>query len=150
MKKIIENLAVTMVLLLFIVVIALVIKYNMINDSTDDTFVVPETVVKKETKQEQTKAYLNTLESYGDDVDVKVDPTKEETKNVVKVTSELAEDELDDALKTDEKKEYVKKLENYSDEKKSADTSEALEDVAPEKAENGDNIGSELDAILGN
>ena len=150
MKKVIENMVVALVLLLFLVVIALVVKYKMIDDGSDDTFIVPETVVKKETKQEQTKEYLNTLESYGDDVDVEVDPTKEENKNVVKVTSELAEDELDDALKADEKKDYVKKLENYSDDKKSADTSESLEDVSPEKAQNGDNIGSELDDILGN
>lgn len=150
MKKVIENMVVALVLLLFLVVIALVVKYNMIDDGSDDTFVVPETVVKKETKQEQTKEYLNTLESYGDDVDVEVDPTKEENKNVVKVTSELAEDELDDALKTDEKKDYVKKLENYSEAKKSTEASEALEDVTPEKPQNGDNIGSELDDILGN
>jgi len=150
MKKVIENMVVALVLLLFLIVIALVVKYNMIDDGSDDTFVIPETVVKKETKQEQTKAYLNTLESYGDDVDVKVDPTKEENKNVVKVTSELAEDELDDALKTDEKKDYVKKLENYSEEKKNTESSETLEDVTPEKTQNGDNIGSELDDILGN
>ncbi len=150
MKKLIENLAVTMVMLLFIVVIALVIKYNMINDSSDERFDVPETVVKTETKKEKTAQYLNSLESYGDDVDVKVDPTKEENKNVVKVTSELADDAIDDALKADEKQDYVHTLESYSEGSTKASKTSELEDVTPEKTQNGDNIGSELDDILGN
>ena len=150
MKKTIENTVVVLALLLFLVVIVLIVRYNMIDDGSDDMYTAPETIVKKETKQEQTKEYLESLESYGNDVDVKVDPTKEKHRNVVKVKSELSEDELGNALKADEKKDYVKKLENYSEEKKSTEASEALEDVTPEKTQNGDNIGAELDDILGN
>jgi len=150
MKKLIENLAVAMVMLLFIVVIALVIKYNMIEEGSDDTYIVPEATIKPETKKEKTADYLNSLESYGDDVDIKVDPTQEAKKNVVKVTSELAEDAIGDALKTDEKANYVKTLESYSEGKTKSKNAAELEDVEPEKSENGDNIGDELDNILGN
>jgi len=147
MKKLIDNLAVIMVVLLFLVVIALVIKYNTISEGTNPAFLeIPE---EQPTQQDETKNYLDTLESYGEDKDVEVDPTKETHKNTVKVTSELAEDELEDALKTDEKKNYLKSLERYSDEKKSTVKTEKLEDVKPEKVQNNDTIGDELDSILG-
>ncbi len=150
MRKIIENMVVSLVVLLFLLVIALVVKYNMINDGSDDVYNVPVTVEKKKTKQEETKAYLNSLESYGNDVDVKVDPTKEKKKNVVQVKSELVKDDMDTAIKTDDKKAYVDKLEQYSEQKESTpDTAASLQDVAPQQEQNGDNIGSELDSILG-
>ena len=147
MKKLIDNLAVVMVVVLFLIVIALVIKYNTISEDTDIAFVeIPEEKVA--TPKDKTSDYLKNLESYSD-VDVEVDPTKETHKNTVKVTSELAEDELEDALKTDEKKSYLKSLESYSDEKKTKVRTEKLEDVQPEKVKNNDTIGDELDSILG-
>ncbi|QOR62353.1 hypothetical protein ACM66Z_02445 [Sulfurovum sp. ST-21] len=149
MKKLIENLAVTMVVVLFLLVVALVIKYNMIEDKAEKymEFAIP---VEAQTakKEEQTKSYLQSLESYTD-VDVKVDPTKETHKNTVKVTSELAEDELDNALNTDEKKSYLESLESYNDNENNRVKTEKLEDVEPEKTENNDAIGAELDSILG-
>ena len=148
MRKLIENLAVTLVVLLFLVVIALVVKYNMINDDSDDMFDVPVETEKPVSKKEQTKSYLNSLESYGDDVDVKVDPTKENRKNTVKVTSELAEDAIEEAVKTDEKRDHVKKLERYEADKNVKTKTETLEDVKPQKEENGDTIGAALDDIL--
>jgi hypothetical protein len=150
MKKTIENLAVVMLVLLFLVIIVLVVRYNMIEEDSSDMIQIPETVTVEDMKKVEKKDYLNSLESYGEDVDVKVDPTKETHKNTVKVTSELGEDELENALNTDEKKNYLKTLENYSDEKKNNKVrTEKLEDVKPEKVQNNDTIGDELDSIIG-
>jgi hypothetical protein len=147
MKKLIDNFAVVMVLVLFFIVIALIVQYNTIGEGTNLEFLeIPE---EKITQKDETKNYLNTLESYGEDVDIKVDPTKDTHKNTVKITSELSEDELEDALKTDEKKNYLNSLERYSDEKKSTVKTQKLEDVKPEKEQNNDTIGDELDSILG-
>jgi hypothetical protein len=52
-------------------------------------------------------------------------------------------------LNTDEKKNYLKTLENYSDEKKNKVRTEKLEDVKLEKVQNNDAIGDELDSIIG-
>ena len=138
-----------MLVLLFLVIIALVIKYNMIDDASVDAMQIPESATVKAVQKSEKKDYLSSLESYGEDVDVEVDPTKETHKNTVKVTSELAEDELDDALKTDEKKSYLRSLESYSGEQKGSLKTEKLKDVKPEKPQNDDTIGSELDSILG-
>jgi Na+-transporting methylmalonyl-CoA/oxaloacetate decarboxylase gamma subunit len=149
MKRIIENLAVMMLVLLFLVIIVLVVRYNMIEEASSNMIQIPETVTVEEMKKVEKKDYLNSLESYGEDVDVKVDPTKETHKNTVKIISELTEDELEDALKTDEKKNYLKSLESYSNTKKRHVKTENLEDVKPEKVQNNDTIGDELDSILG-
>ncbi len=143
-----ENFAVMMVVLLFGIVIALVVHYNMIEETGTVAFTaIPEEKPAKAKKQ--TKAYLQSLESYGEDIDVKVDPTKETQKNTVKVTSELIKDDLEKALKTDETKNYLKSLENYSDGKKSKIKTERLEDIKPEKVQNDDTIGDELEDIVG-
>ena len=76
-------------------------------------------VVKVESKKAKTTNYLQNLESYTD-VDVKVDPTKENTANTVQVTSELAKDEIGSAVGTIDKSDYVDSLTNYTD-KKDAD-----------------------------
>jgi len=140
---------VAMVVLLFLGVIALIVKYNMIGHSTIEPIVVPESISVEEVQKKEKKDYLKSLESYGEDVDVKVDPTQETHKNMVRVTSELVDDELDNALKIDEKKSYLKNLEEYSDHKTGELKTEKLEDVKPEKVQNNDTIGSELDSILG-
>jgi hypothetical protein len=147
MRKLVENLAVTLVVLLFLVIIVLIAQYNMIKDDSDD-IVVPVTTEKPVSKKEQIKLYTNSLESYGNDVDVKVDPTKENKKNIVKVTSELAEDAIEEAVNMDEKRDYIKKLEQYETNKNVKTKMETLEDVKPQKEENGDMIGAALDDIL--
>jgi hypothetical protein len=146
MKKLIDNLAVVMVLILFFILVVLIVQYTTIGEGKSPAFLeIPQ---EQTAQQDETKNYLDTLESYGEDKDVKVDPTKETHKNTVKITSELTEDELEDALKTDEKKNYLKSLERYSDEKKSTVKTQKLEDVKPEKEQNNDTIGDELDSIL--
>jgi preprotein translocase subunit SecF len=146
MKKLIDNLAFVMVIVLFLVIVVLVFQYNTISENTNLALIKFQE--EKTTQKDETKNYLDTLESYSD-VDVQVDPTKETHKNTVKITSELAEDDLEEALKTDEKKNYLKSLESYSDSKKSHVKTEKLEDVKPEKVQNNDTIGDELDSILG-
>ena len=149
MKKLIDNLAVGMVVLLFGIVIALIIRYNMIGEDASTALVtVPETNQPTVKKDNAKNNYLSTLESYSD-VDVQVDPTKESQTNTVKVVSEETKSELEAALKADEKKDYLKKLEHYSDEKQTVTRSEKLKDVKPAKTENDDTIGSELESILG-
>jgi len=149
MKNIVENLVVTMVVLLFLGVIALVVKYNMIGIDSTDTPAVPEQISEQDIHKKETKDYLKSLESYGEDEDVKVDPKQESHKNTVKVISEVTSDELGRALRSDEKRSYLKSLERYSDNKKAVSKTEKLEDVKPEKVQNDDTISSELDSILG-
>ncbi len=147
MKKFLDNLIVSLVVLLFLLVIVLVVKYNMIKENYDVVAVVnPEQ--SHPDKKAQKKAYLESLESYGEDKDVKVDPTKESTKNTVKVQSEETSNEVEAALKTDGKKAYVESLENYT-KKKETTSEESLEDVKPKTAQNGDTIGDELESIVG-
>ena len=147
MRKLIDNLAVIMVVVLFLVVIALVIRYNTISEGTSEQFAqIPEE--KTATNKDEASDYLKSMESYSD-VDVKVDPTQESYKNTVKVTSELTNDDLENALNTDEKKSYLKSLESYSVNNKTKTKTEKLEDVQPEKVKNNDTIGDELDSILG-
>ncbi len=147
MRKFVENLIVSLVVLLFVLVIVLVVKYNMIEENPA---VVPVVNLEQAQPDEkaQKKAYLESLESYGEDKDVKVDPTKENTKNTVKVQSEEMTNEVEAALKTDGKKAYVESLENYT-KKKETSPKESLEDVKPKTVQNGDTIGDELESIVG-
>ncbi len=122
MKNILENVAVATVVVLFLVIIALIVRYNMI----DDEYVVDEITlelpaVKEESKKAKTTNYLQNLESYTD-VDVKVDPTKENSANRVKVSSELVQDAIGSAIENTDKSTYVDSLKNYAD-KTDADTS---------------------------
>lgn len=147
MKKFLDNLIVSLVVLLFLLVIVLVVKYNMIKEDYAVVSVVnPEQYPPD--KKAQKKAYLKSLESYGEDKDVKVDPTKESTKNTVKVRSEETSNEVEAALNTDGKKTYVESLENYTKQKETT-SRESLEDVKPKTAQNGDTIGDELENIVG-
>jgi len=147
MRKFVENLIVSLVVLLFVLVIVLVVKYNMIEEEPQTVPVVSAEQSQPDEKA-QKKAYLESLESYGEDKDVKVDPTKESTKNTVKVQSEETTNEVEAALKTDGKKAYVESLENYT-QKKEASKQESLEDVKPKAVQNGDTIGDDLESIVG-
>ncbi len=122
MKNILENVAVATVVVLFLVIITLIVRYNMI----DDEYIVDEIMlelpaVKEESKKAKTTNYLQNLESYTD-VDVKVDPTKENSANKVKVSSELVQDAIGLAVENTDKSTYVDSLNKYAD-KKGTDTS---------------------------
>ncbi len=111
-----ENMAVTVVVVLFLLILALIVQYNMVNDdSVDDiTYEIP--VAKKESKKAKTTNYLENLESYTD-VDVKVDPTKASSVNRVQVTSEAARDAIGSAVEDTDKSSYVDSLKEYTDKK---------------------------------
>ena len=147
MKNLLENVAVLFVLLLSLTIIALIVKYNMIEDDTLEAN-YPISVVKEVPKKESTNDYLNKMEHY-DDVDVKVDPTQQDSTNKVVVKSEQKENSIEDAVKDD----YVEKLEQYTDE----NPKDAVEAQSPvvqdeperlEKDETDDEVGKAIDAVL--
>jgi len=112
-----ENVAVTVVVVLFLLIIALIVQYNMVgdDDSVDEaTYEMP--AVKKESKKAKTINYLENLEAYTD-VDVKVDPTKASNVNRVQITSEVAKDAIGSAVEDTDKSSYVDSLKNYTDQK---------------------------------
>ncbi len=123
MKNMLENVAVTTVVILFLFIIALIVRYNMIDDGSVVEDIAQELpVVKVESKKAKTTNYLQNLESYTD-VDVKVDPTKTNTANTVQITSELANDAIGSAVEDTDKSSYVDSLKEYT-EKKDTDQKE--------------------------
>ncbi|MFK5976424.1 MAG: hypothetical protein QM493_07950 [Sulfurovum sp.] len=88
MRKILENLAIMLVILLSLAIIYLIVRYNMIEDETTQTAIVKEEP-KKEAITQKAKAsnYLQNLEGYND-VDVQVDAKEEDTSNRVTIVSE--------------------------------------------------------------
>ena len=150
MKNILENVAVTTVVILFLFIIALIVRYNMIDDGSvleDITQELP--VVKVESRKAKTTNYLQNLESYTD-VDVKVDPTKINTANTVQVTSELAKDDIVSAVEGTNKSSYVDSLENYADKADEEKEEEKTEDdkVKLDQDEIVDEIGDAIGAAL--
>ena len=137
MKNILENVAVTIVVILFLFIIALIVRYNMIDDGSVVEDIAQEIpVVKEESKKAKTTNYLQNLESYTD-VDVKVDPTKVNTANTVQITSELANDAIGSAVEDTDKSSYVDSLKEYT-EKKDADQKEIAKtekEIAEEETE---------------
>jgi hypothetical protein len=115
---------------------------------------------KKANAKVKTSAYLNSLEGYGDDVDVKVDARKEDHTNEVVVKSELNKDDLGAVVDDKSKSSYMENLEHYVEEadKKPAKSEEPQENVPaenssgePEKLpqeEVSDEIGQAIDAAL--
>ncbi len=116
MKNMLENAAIATVVVLFLVIIALIVRYNMVDDDMVDDIVQELPAVKKESKKAKTGNYLQNLESYRD-VDVKVDPTKENSANRVQVSSELANDAIGSAVENTDKSSYVDSLKSYTDQK---------------------------------
>ena len=148
MKNMLENVAITVVVVLFLLIIALIVQYNMIgnDDSVDEvTYAMP--VVKKESKKAKTTNYLENLESYAD-VDVKVDPTKENSANRVQVTSEAANDAIGSAIENTDKSAYVDSLKEYTDKKDTNKKGKAktTKEIQEEKAED-DKIKLDQDEI---
>lgn len=148
MRNLFENVAVLFVILLSLIIIALIVKYNMIEDDTLEEVSYTLPVAKKVSKKESTNDYLNEMEHYSD-VDVKVDPTQQDSTNKVVVKSEQKEHSIEDAVKDD----YVEKLEQYTDENPKA----AVEVQSPvvqdepeklEKDESDDEVGMAIDAVL--
>ncbi len=150
MKNMLENVAVTTVVILFLFIIALIVRYNMIDDGSVVEDIAQELpVVKEESKKAKTTNYLQNLESYTD-VDVKVDPTKVNTANTVQVTSELAKDDIGSAVEGTNKSNYVDSLENYADKADEEKEEEKTEDdkVKLDQEEIVDEIGMAIGDAL--
>lgn len=150
MKNMLENVAITTVVILFLLIIALIVRYNMIDDGNVVDDIAQEIpVVKEESKKAKATNYLQNLESYTD-VDVKVDPTKENTANTVQVTSELAKDDIGSAVEGTNKSNYVDSLENYADKEDEEKEEEKTEDdkVKLDQEEIVDEIGMAIGDAL--
>ena len=146
MRNLFENIAVTLVILLSLIIVALIVKYNTIEEETEDktSYQIPS--VKEVTKKETTSKYLQEMEKYNDK-DINIDPTLEDNVNRVKVKSENAEDVFDKAVEDN----YLKKLENYgNDESANEETKVELETVeaALPQAKVEDEIGNAIDDVL--
>ncbi|HHE06159.1 MAG TPA: hypothetical protein ENK90_03465 [Epsilonproteobacteria bacterium] len=135
MRNLFENIAVLFVILLSLIIIGLIVKYNMIEDDSLEEVSDTIPVVKKVSKEESTGDYLNEMEHYSD-VDVKVDPTQQDNTNRVVVKSEQKEDAIKNAVES--KNDTLK-------------TSTSAEEADPEKLEKNeidDEVGMAIDAVL--
>jgi hypothetical protein len=113
MKNLLENFALLIVALLSITIIFFIVQYNLIEDEdSTEVLLFEEKVTSKKVK---TKNYLDALEGYGDDSDVKVDSEKENNTNTLEVESELREDALDIVIDDKSKSAYMENLSNYSE-----------------------------------
>jgi len=115
MKNIIENIAITLLILLFMFIVAMIIQYKIIDDESNIkksyVSITEKVEVLPKTKRDN---YLESLETYTE-VDVDVDPRKEKHVNRVEITSELAKDEMETAISNANKSTfYEENLNNYS------------------------------------
>jgi hypothetical protein len=154
MKNLLESIAVFFVGLLSLLIVFLIVQYNLIEDDTNVEkidLVIPQ----KKVTAKKTATYLDSLEGYGDDTDVKVDAKKEDHTNTVEVKSEIKQDDLGAVVDDKSKSSYMKNLESYADkaEKEKLDESKPISDDSsePEKLpeeEIVDEIGMAIDAAL--
>ncbi len=152
MKNLLESFAVLLVGLLSLLIVYLIVQYNMIEDQVIED--IDYTVTEK--KQETKANYLESLEDYGEDVDVEVDAKKESTANTVSVRSEEANDDLADVVEDKSKSSYMKNLENYAEKAADEKLDEAKPDAEdtsgePQKLEHEeivDEVGMAIDAAL--
>lgn len=166
MKNLLESFAVLLVGVLSLLIVFLIVQYNLIEEEAAEEIVFAAPVQTKEQKKEKTASYLDSLEGYGEDVDVKVDATKEKLVNAVAVKSELTEDELGKTIEDKAKSSYMENLASYQEESEEEEREEsvkkAMEAVSPPVAavkdpedpeklpqdEIEDEIGMAIDAAL--
>jgi len=97
MKNLLESLALFFVAILSLAIVFFIVQYNLIEDdsiSSLSTLKEP----KKITASEKNKSYLNTLEEYGNDTDVKVDVMKESGSNKISIEPEVHKDDIAEVL----------------------------------------------------
>jgi len=164
MKNLLESFAILFVGILSLAIIFFIVKYNMIEDDSVMEEITSVIAKKKVTKKEKTSSYLDSLEGYGDDTDVKVDATKESTLNQVVVRSQVKNDELSAVVEDKSKSSYMENLSKYTEESENTAQEEtvkkAMETIQkkvvrehgePEKLpqdEIVDEIGMAIDAAL--
>jgi hypothetical protein len=155
MKNLLESFAILLVGLLSLAIVFFIVQYNLIEDDSISDEIAFDIPVKKESTKAKTSSYLDSLEGYGDDKDVKVDARKETSVNTVVIKSELKNDDLGAVVDDKSKNSYMKNLENYADtaEKENLDKAKPKVDNSgePEKLpqeEIVDEIGMAIDAAL--
>lgn len=154
MKNLLESFAILLVGLLSLLIVYLIVQYNMIEDQVIEDIDYTVTEKKLETKAD----YLESLEEYGEDIDVEVDATKESVKNTVSVRSEEKNTDLSDIVEDKSKTSYMKNLENYADKAEDEKLDEAKPDAEdtsgePQKLEHEeivDEVGMAIDSALDN
>ena len=158
MKNLLESFAIFLVGLLTVSIIYWIVQYSMIADEEmmEELVEYQQSQKKKAPKKANATDYLQNLEGY-EDVDVKVDATKETSTNRVVVKSELTKDELGAAVEDKSKSSYMENLENYVEPAKEAVTVKTEEakpaaDTASDPElpdeEVTDEIGMAIDAAL--
>ena len=153
MKNLLESFAVMLVGLLSLLIVYLIVQYNLIEDQMIEN--IDYTAAPKQEK-EKAEDYLDSLEGYGEDIDVEVDATKESTKNTVSVRSEEKNNDLGDVVEDKSKSSYMKNLEDYADKAEDEKLDEAKPDEKdtsgePQKLEHEeivDEVGMAIDAAL--
>lgn len=152
MKNLRESIAILFVGFLSVAVVFFIVQYNLI----DEDIVLDETIgVSPPNQVTKTSNYLDSLEGYGDDTDVKVDATKEDNTNTVVVKSESNKDMLGEVIDDKSKSSYMQNLEEYADkvDSENLDESKAVLDNLREperlpQEEVVDEIGMAIDAAL--
>ena len=157
MKNLLESFAILLVGLLSVSIVYWIVQYSMIvdEDMMDELVEYQQAQKKKAPKKANTADYLQNLEGY-EDVDVKVDATKETNTNRVVVKSELIKDALGDAVEDKSKSSYMENLENYAEPEKEAvvevEEAKPAADTAADPElpteEVSDEIGMAIDAAL--
>jgi len=147
-KNIIENVAITLLILLFMFIIAMIIQYKIIdNESNIEKSYVSVTEKEEMLPKAKRDNYLESLETYTE-VEVDVDPRKEKHVNRVEITSELANDEMETAISNANKlTSYENNLNNYSKKIKVETHSKTADELKKEQKED-DRIKLEKDEIV--
>jgi len=155
MKNLTESFAIGIVVFLFVAVLSLIVLYNLIGEDVNIEQVALQAPYKKATSKASANDYLDSLEGYGDDTDVKVDAKKEDTTNTILVQSESNKNILDSVVEDKSKNSYMQNLENYTDKVENEKLDEAKPVVdhlgEPERLpqeEVVDEIGIAIDAAL--
>ena len=164
MKNLLESFAILLVGVLSLLIVFLIVQYNMIEEEATEEIVFAAPVETEESEKAKTASYLDSLEGYGEDVDVQVDATKESSANTVAVKSGLKDDELGSAVEDKSKSSYMENLASYADDSENDAQEESIKKAMegtkkavvvdpedPEKLEQdeiSDEIGMAIDAAL--
>jgi len=156
MRNLFESISVGLVFLLSLLIVYLIVQYNLIEDDIYKEVKISIPVKKEVSKKEKINSYLKNIEGYSD-VDVEVDPTKENTLNRVIIDAEEGENNnMEEVIKGG----YVDIIEDYSDENKHntnqnqnkevVNVKEPIEESIPSSMpDTEDKIGSAIDNLLG-
>ena len=157
MKNTLEAVAVGLVILLSLGLVGLIVQYNMIetDDAPSYTVEVSESLQTQEADKKPTaSSYLDKLEGY-EDVDVKVDPTSEDTDvNIAVVESEAGTESMagsiGSAVETVEKQEtYVTDLEGYEDKDIKVDPKQQAEaNIATVEGTSDEGVASDIHNVV--